>query len=125
MTDLLQQASDWLEAMRHQHATQPVTYHRSVDNVSLPATVGKTDYEVEDDYGFRVKAEVIDFLIMAEDLVLGGQKTLPQSGDQIRMTRGEETMVFEVMALADQGCWRYSDSFGQTIRIHTKQIGAE
>ena len=125
MSDLLQQASDWLEGIRHQHASQAVTYHRGTDSVPLHATVGKTDYEVEDEYGFCVKAEVVDFLIRADDLVMAGQKTLPQLGDQIRFTRGEQIMVFEVMALAGQSCWRYSDSFGQTLRIHTKQVGAE
>ena len=67
----------------------------------------------------------MDFLIRAYDLVMAGQKTLPQSGDQIHFARAEQMMVFEVMALAGQACWRYSDSFGQTLRIHTKQVGAE
>jgi len=71
-----------------------------------------------------VKFEVMDFLILAEELVLDGEKTIPKAGDQIRMNRGTEIAVFEVMALAGQGCWRYSDSFGKTLRIHTKLVSS-
>jgi len=123
--DLLQQGSDWLQEMRHTHASQPVTYSRGGEQVVLNATIGKSSYEVDDEYGLRVKAEMVDFLIRVEDLVMATQKTFPQAGDQIRVIRGEQTIVLEVMALAGQGCWRYADSFGQTIRIHSKQVGTE
>jgi hypothetical protein len=125
MTNLLQQGSDWLESKRNQYLSQPVVYLRGVSTITVNATLGKTEYEVDDDYGLRVKAEVMDFLILADELVLDGEKTLPKAGDQIRMNRGDQIIVFEVMALSGQGCWRYSDSFGKTLRIHTKQIGAE
>ena len=125
MADLLQQGSNWLEDMRTAHASQPVTYSRSGEQIIVQATIGKTSYEVEDDYGLRVQGEVIDFLIRADDLVLAGAKTEPQEGDQIRISRADKVEVFEVMNLAGQGHFRYSDSFGKTLRIHTRQIGSE
>jgi hypothetical protein len=125
MTNLLQQGSDWLESKRNQYLSQPVIYSRATSSITVNATLGKTEYEVDDDYGLRVKAEVMDFLILAEELVLDGQKTLPKAGDQIRIPRGDQTTIFEVMALSGQECWRYSDSFGKTLRIHTKQTATE
>jgi len=122
--DLLQTGSNWLEEMRTAHAAQSVTYSRGVEQVILNVTLGKTTYEVDDGYGARVQAEVIDFLLLAEELVLNGQKVLPEAGDQIRITRGADVVVFEVMALAGQGHYRFSDSFGKTLRIHTKLVSS-
>ena len=34
-------------------------------------------------------------------------------------------MVFEVMSLGGQGHWRWSDPHRQTLRIHTKETGAQ
>jgi len=123
--DLLQQGSDWLQQMRNTHASQPVTYSRGAEEVTLNATIGKTTYEVDDEYGVRVQAEVIDFLIMADDMVLGGEKLLPEPGDKISVTRGVDIVVFEVMSLAGQGHYRFSDSYGQTLRVHTRQVDRE
>mgnify|MGYP000879250865 CR=1 FL=1 len=122
MADLLQTGSDWLQSQRKAHTSQAVTYSRGEDEVVLNATIGKTEYQVSDENGFEVTCEAVDFLVTAADLILSGIITLPQQGDKISLTRGGIATVFEVMALAGQGHYRYSDSFGQTLRIHTKQV---
>jgi hypothetical protein len=122
MTDLLEKASNWLQERRTQYASRVVTYARGAASVDLPATVGKTTFEVDDGFGVLVRSESRDFLVLATDLVLGGQPALPQRGDRIAETQDGTTYVYEVIAPGNAPCWRYSDSYRQALRIHTKQV---
>ena len=45
----------------------------------------------------------------------------PEPGDRI----AAEGAIFEVMSLAGQVHWRWSDPYRSTLRIHTREIGAE
>jgi hypothetical protein len=71
------------------------------------------------------RIESRDFLILAEDLVLDGTVVLPVRGDRIRETQGGKVYVYEVVAPGNEPCWRYSDPFRKTLRIHTKHIATE
>jgi len=122
MTDLLQKASDWLENQRTRHAATTVQYVRGSRSVEVLASIGKTTFEVDDGYGILVRHESRDFLILAADLVLDDQPILPQRGDRIRETQGGQVFVYEVTAPGKEPCWRYSDSYRKTLRIHTQQI---
>ncbi len=117
MSDLIRQGSQWLEQMRASHISSPVTYRRDEDSHEVNATFGRTEYEVEDEYGLRVGAQVTDFLISAEVFPFDE----PEAGDQIVA----DGAVFEVMNLAGQGHWRWSDPYRQTLRIHTKEVDSE
>jgi hypothetical protein len=125
MADLLQQASAWLEEKRTQHAAQTVCYVRGGQSVELPATVGKTTFEVDDGYGVLVRHESRDFLVLAADLLLGDGLTEPQRGDRVHETQNGMVYVYEVTAPGKEPCWRYSDAYRKTFRIHTKQIDTE
>ena len=125
MTDLLQQSSDWLEAKRTQYASRVVTYARGVQSVEVLATIGKTTFEVDDGYGVLVRHESRDFLVLTADLVLDEQSILPQRGDRIRETQNQQVFVYEVSAPGKEPCWRYSDPYRKTLRIHSKQIDIE
>jgi len=114
--DLLRQGSQWLGAMLKQHASSQVTYRREATELGLQATFGRTEYEVEDDHGLRVAALVIDFLVAAADFAPTFGE--PEAGDQIVA----DGVVYEVMSLAGQGHWRWSDPHRQTLRIHTKEV---
>ena len=116
MTDLLQQGSQWLEGMRTEHASSPVTYRRGETEVSVNATFGKTDFEIAEESGLTVGAHVWDFLVLAADLGLE-----PEPGDVVA-ANGRK---YEVMNLGGEGCWRWSDPYRQTYRIHTKDVGAD
>ena len=119
MGDLLRQGSQWLGQMRSAHCSSPVSYRRGETEAVLNTTFGRTEYEVEDDYGLRVGAEVTDFLVSADDFTPTFGE--PEAGDQIVA----DGVVFEVMSLAGQGHWRWSDPHRTTMRIHTKEIGTE
>jgi hypothetical protein len=125
MADMLQQASDWLEEQRTQHASRMVRYVRGVQSVELPATIGKTTFEVDDGYGVLVRHESRDFLVLVVDLMLGDGLTEPQRGDRVHETQNGTVYVYEVMAPGKEPCWRHSDTYRKTFRIHTKQIDAE
>ena len=117
MPDLLRDSASWLAQQRGDHLTSLVVYERSDGLIiNVPATKGKTDYEVGDaSYsGATLRAHVIDFLITSE--VLGFD---PQAGDVI-VADGRR---YEVMDLAGQGAWRWSDPYSTTYRIHTKDTG--
>ena len=122
MTNLLRQGSQWLDQQRTAHCSSPVTYRRTGQaDASVNATFGRTEYEVEDDFGLRVGAQVTDFLISADVFPFDE----PKAGDQIvaPSTGSPQATVYEVMDLAGQGHWRWSDPHRTTMRIHTKEVG--
>jgi len=119
MADIIKNAMAWLEAQRREHLTIPIIYRRGENAVELPATVGKTVFKVSDDYGRFQYIESRDYLIHAANLVLDGQTVLPEAGDEIE----ENGFVYEVMAPNGEPEWRYSDSYRQCYRIHTKLTG--
>lgn len=121
MIDLLEQSSAWLEDQRHTFRTREVTYRRGGDAVTLRATVGRTQFTREDPHGVVMETEVRDYLFRSEDLVLSGNPTSPERGDQIE----DQGAVYEVLPLGSEPPWRYSDPYRNTIRVHTKQIDRE
>ena len=125
MSDLLAKASAWLEDQRNRHLTQSVVFQRGTDMVTVLATIGATLFQIDDGDGGILRVESRDYLILAADLVLSGNPILPQRGDQIRETQGDRTFVYEVNSPGDEPCWRWSDSYRQTLRIHTKQVDVE
>ena len=125
MADLLEQGAAWLEEMRLKHASRPVTYVRGAASVEVQATVGRTVFELRDEFGLVEKTETRDFLVRTAELVLGGEQTLPRRGDQVREAQGDKVFVYEVMAPGKEPEWRWSDFYRRTLRIHTKQVGTE
>ena len=117
MGDLLRQGSQWLEQQRTAHCSSQVIYRRDVTELLVNATFGRTEYEVEDEYGLRVGAQVTDFLILADDLSPTFDE--PEAGDQIVA----DGRLYEVMPLSGQGHCRWSDPYRTTMRIHTKDMG--
>jgi len=117
--DLLRQGRQWLEQRRIAHCSSPVTYRRGETELPVNATLGRTEYEVEDESGLRIGAEVKDFLISDDELTSTFGE--PEAGDQIIA----DGIVYEVMSLAGQGHWRWSGPHRITMRIHTKDIGAD
>ena len=123
MSDLLQEGLDWLEEQRREHLSRTVTYRRGSSTAQVPATVGATRFEVDDGYGLIVEQNMRDYIIAAADLVLNGEQTLPERGDEILEERDGVTYVYEVMELGAEQHYRFSDPAGKTLRIHTKHVG--
>ena len=125
MSDLFERASSWLEGMRERHASRSVEYSRDGATVAVPATIGRTVFEIAREYGPLEKTESRDFLIAAVALVLNGEPILPAGGDRISERIGDQLLVYEVMAPGNEPEWRWSDPYRRTLRIHTKLIATE
>ena len=125
MADLLEESSAWLDGQRLKHLSRTVSYRRGEDAVDVRAAIGRTVFEVEDSVGVLERTESRDFLIPATDLVLGGEEVLPQQGDRIAESQDERVYIYEVMAPGREPCWRFSDAYRRTLRIHTKQVEVE
>jgi hypothetical protein len=123
VADLLAQGSAWLEDQRHRYLTTTVTYRRGDQNVQVQATIGRTIFRLDapsDGFGVTTRYVSRDYLIRAADLVLNGEQTLPQRGDQIVELNG---VTHEVMGPGSgEPDWRFSDPQRLTLRIHTKEI---
>ena len=115
MGDLLRQGASWLAQMRQQHCAGQVEYRRGDATQTVLATRGKTDVELADESGFGVVSAVWDFLIDAETLSVE-----PKPGDLIVA----DSRRYEVTNLSSEGCWRWSDPYRTTYRIHTRDAGA-
>jgi hypothetical protein len=120
VADLLSQSAAWLARQFIKHAGREVRYCRGSSVLQLQATVGRTEFQVDDGYGLLVRHESRDFLIPASDLVLSGVATLPKPGDQIQEEQDNIVYIYEVMAPGKEPCWRFSDLYRNTLRIHTK-----
>ena len=116
MADMLQDGLTWLGFQRAAHMSSQVAYRRDPDVVTVNATFGKTDVEIADESGLTIQAHVWDFLMAAEELGFD-----PEPGDVI----AANSRKYEVMNLGGEGCWRWSDPYRTTYRIHTKDIGSD
>lgn len=125
MGDLLQTNVRWLANQRKLHMAHAVAYERDGNSVEVLATVGATPIDQVDEHGILHRIESRDYLITAEDLVLGGEHTEPKAGDRVREVIGERTHVYQVFATGDEPPWRWSGPDHVTFRIHTKHVGVE
>ncbi len=123
--NLLEKASSWLEDQRTEHTSRAVTYARGIETVDVSASVGRTIFDVDNGFGVVERTESRDYLVLTDDLVLGGGRTLPERGDRVRELQGDQTFVYEVMAPGKEPHWRYSDPYRKTLRIHTKHVATE
>lgn len=125
MADLLQQGSNFLEDRRHTHMTRPVVYLRGGDSVELQATIGRTVFEQQDQFGVIQRTETRDYLVRAQDIVLAGAQAEPKAGDRVREPTVTGALLYEVMSIGNEPPFRFSDPERRTLRIHTKFIGPE
>jgi hypothetical protein len=122
---MLAQAASWLSGVRKANMTTVVTYTRPgtpAANVPVSATIGATTFQIENEYSVLVQFTSRDFLITASDLVLGGAVVQPKPGDCITEAAASGTIVYQVLAPGKEPCWRWSDPYRNTIRVHTKQV---
>lgn len=122
MTDMLANAATWLNAQRASKLSQTVTFTTDDGEVSVSATPGSTDYEVDDDNGLTLEAKSQDWIVAAADLVINDEQVEPQPGNRITSAAGE---TFQVLPLGALGHFRRCDPAGTMLRIHTKLITLE
>ena len=99
-----------------------IRYVRGDDVVDLTAVPGSTDYETETSGGIFESHQARDYLVLADDLKIGGDRVKPKRGDEIRETVAGEEVTFPVMALGGSRHYDFSDPHRQILRVHTKQV---
>ena len=113
--NMLRLGEQWLKEQRKKYLSDMVEYHRVDGDVfAIPATIGRTMFKAENDYGITVIIHSVDFIVAYEDI-----NFYPEKGDEI-VSDGKR---YEVLAPNDEPVWRWSGTAGESIRIHTKQIG--
>jgi hypothetical protein len=121
--NLLRKGAELLARLRTAHMSESVTYVRGTGptllSVTLPATRGRQDYEVNDGENGVRSFEAMDYIVNKVDLVLGGTVVLPKIGDRI-LDAGE---TFEVCGVPGMGHYRWCDRNRISVRIHTKKVG--
>jgi|CXWL01.1.fsa_nt_gi hypothetical protein len=100
-------------------AGDKMTYARGTNQAVIIASAGKSTFETTNDAGLAEEVQSDDWLVAPEELILAGEPIEPRHGDQITLQDGR---VFEVMAIANQPPWRWSDQFRTWYRIHSKQV---
>jgi hypothetical protein len=120
VTDMLQTGSDWLSGVLKTHAAQSVSYRRGSSSVTLSATLGRSLFQAATDSGMITETQADDFIIEAADLVLDEAAVEPKEGDEITRTSGGKTLVYRVLPFGTEPAWRFTDSYRNAYRIHTK-----
>ena len=122
--DLLERSGQWLSQQRKKFLSQTVTYIRDGDtealSLEISATVGQTLFNLDDGAGAVIVTQSRDYLIEASDLAVNDQRLVPCKGDRIIEQRDGQVFTYEVMGPGDEPCWRWSDVYHRTLRIHTK-----
>jgi hypothetical protein len=128
MSNLLKIGAEYLAGELAAHAAETVTYTRSVAappeeplpdlTADIPAVVGRSEFDIQQSDGLLLHTNTVDFIIRVEDLVLDETATEPVHGDRITYD-GE---VYELMPIAGENGWRYTDEHRYAYRIHTKHV---
>jgi len=95
------------------------TWTRGDLAVALTVVPARTGVELADDAGAAIRSRHRDYLVMAADLVLGGQRVWPEVGDRITLAATGETL--EVQPLAGEHA-RGCDDLQTVVRVHTRLI---
>jgi len=105
-----------------------ITYYRGESTLPLTASVGKTDFEVDDGNGVFVSDQARDYLVDPAALVLtvdGVTSTFePRRGDRISEIIAGKATLYEVQSPGKEPVVSW-DPQKQQMRIHTKFLRAE
>ena len=117
MPDLLANGAAWLAGQLKAAAGRSVTYRRGEDETEITATVGRSQFEAQNQSGVIENWESRDYLVGYGDLPYGE----PQRGDVIVETVGGDVCEYEVASPRGVPVFHFGDAFRAMVRIHTKQ----
>ncbi len=107
---MLENSAKWLDLQRQKYLSVAIEYHcRSGEIITTTATLGRSVFKAENEYGVTIRSVSYDFII-------SNFNHIPQRGDKILY----HSIIYEVLAPNNEGVWRKS---GIAKRIHTKLIG--
>lgn len=116
---MLERAEETVRRWRRENLTKPATYTCAAGTISILVTQAET--RVDSDNGEVItRSRVVDFIVEAADLKIGGQQIEPKPGDRIVLG----VLVFELAAVGDEPCYRVHGRDYASYRLHTKQVGS-
>lgn len=119
MGNLFADGAAFLSEQMHAHAASTVTYRRDALSVELSAVVGRAEGNALSMADFVADTEQVDFILVAAELILGGDVVEPALGDTIEHTKGGTTYVYRVVRDDLDREYVPSDEHGYDIRVHT------
>jgi hypothetical protein len=123
MSNVLEEASEWLSGQIDANASSPVLYRRGSLTAPVVAGKAKTIFEVPSVDGMLVQIESHDWIITAQAISLDGVVSRPALGDRIIETVGGKLHAYEVTRFGQEQHYRQCDPFGHKLRVHTKYTG--
>lgn len=122
MSNLIKDGISWLDGQRVEHLSDVVIYSRDgYPPLSIAATQGQSSRDIVDESGQTMESNAVDWLVSSGSLRLSGVLVTPMIGDKITLTEADGTVkTFDVLDLEGFGHYRWADSRGLILRIHTK-----
>lgn len=117
MPDLLANGAAWLAGQLKAAAGRVVTYRRGSEETEITATIGRSQFEAQNQSGVVENWESRDYLVSYGDLPYGE----PERGDVIVETVGGDVCEYEVASPRGVPVFHFGDAFRSIVRIHTKQ----
>src|SRR5579862_1567549 len=113
MRNLFARAARRLAESQTRFCSLQVCYVRGSSSVSVDATIGKTELDIDTGDGLITQYESRDFLIPREQLALDNIQTEPAAGDQIiEPMEGTDGLRYEVSAPPGRRqAWSWADDF--------------
>ena len=122
--DMLSDAADWLRDQRKDKMARTVIYAQGEVSGTVRATVGQTTFRIGQAAGPDILIRMRDYIIEAAELA-ALDISEPAMGDQITETVAGVARVFEVLGPGNgEPEWRWHERYGNSYRIHTKDMGA-
>ncbi len=118
-------AEKWVSKRRSETSEVPITYSQEGNLISLCATPGKTIFRYTDDHGMSQRKQSRDYLISVSDAVINDVLIRPKDGDIIVEETLLERYTYEVGAFNGEPHFRFSGTYRQTFRVHTKLVNRE
>jgi hypothetical protein len=121
MSSLLANAAQLLHAGQALLGGVAVTYRRGNDSIdsltAIPVRVSNDELSLD---ATNITAREQDWIVAVSDLVIDGQTTLPQRGDQIDWPdENGNVRTFRVLPRVGDRAYRYSDQTRVMLRIFT------
>jgi hypothetical protein len=128
MGDLLAVGASWQAGKLKSGVSRLVRITRGSETIEVPATLGETEFQIDEDGGVRIAHSDRTFLITATDYVFGGQVVAPQTGDLITDTveapSGESTFQALHPAGGSEQPYKY-DRYGVQLSIYMKRTATD
>ena len=119
--NLLTSAVRTLNAALKSTGGETITYRRgndSIDIVAVPVRVRHDDYAPDEDLSLTARER--DWIVWQEDLVIGGERLLPNKDDEIDWLDPLGVKhTYQVRPRDGDRCYRHTDQTLQQLRVYT------